>query len=132
MPRSSIVAVALLAAALCACGRAGDRQTVGAIAVQFYAAVDRHDGVRACTLLSADTRKALEEQESEPCEKAVEHLDLTGGPVGSVGVYSTEAAVELRGGDTVFLQDTKEGWRIAAAGCRPSGHEEPADCELEA
>ena len=128
----SVVALALVAAALCGCGRSGDRQTVRAVAVQFYAAVDRHDGARACALLSADTRKALEEQESQPCDKAVERLDLTGGPVGSVGVYSTEAAVELRGGDTVFLQDTKHGWRIAAAGCRPSGHDEPADCDLEA
>jgi hypothetical protein len=128
----SVVALALLAAALCGCGRSGDRQTVRAVAVQFYAAVDRPDGARACALLSADTRKALEEQESQPCNEAVERLDLTGGPVGSVGVYSTEAAVELRGGDTVFLQDTKHGWRIAAAGCRPSGHDEPADCDLEA
>jgi hypothetical protein len=128
----TVLALALLALALCACGRSGDRQTVRNAAVQFYAAVDRHDGARACALLSADTRKALEEQESESCDKAIEHLDLTGGPVGSVSVYSTNAAVELRGGDTVFLQDTKEGWRIAAAGCRPSGHEEPADCDLEA
>jgi hypothetical protein len=130
--RRSLVAVALLAAALCACGRSGDRQTVRDAAVQFYAAVDRHEGSRACALLSPQTREALEEQESESCDKAVESLDLTGGPVGSVSVYSTEAAVELRGGDTVFLEDTKEGWRIAAAGCRPSGHEEPADCDLEA
>ena len=130
--RRSLVAVALLAATLCACGRSGDRQTVRDAAVQFYAAVDRHEGSRACALLSTQTRRALEEQESESCDKAVESLDLTGGPVGSVSVYSTEAAVELRGGDTVFLEDTKEGWRIAAAGCRPSGHEEPADCDLEA
>jgi hypothetical protein len=125
-------ALAVLVLVLCGCGRAGDRRAVRGIAVQFYAAVDHHDGTRACALLSADTRKALEDQESESCDKAIEHLDLTGGPVGTVSVYSTEAAVELRGGDTVFLQDTKQGWRIAAAGCRPSGHEKPADCDLEA
>jgi hypothetical protein len=124
--------LAVLVLVLSGCGRSGDRATVRGIAVQFYAAVDHHDGTRACALLSADTRKALEDQESEPCDRAVGQLDLTGGPVGKVSVYSTEAAVELRGGDTVFLQDTKEGWRIAAAGCRPSGHEEPADCDLEA
>ena len=126
------VALALVAVALCACGRSGDRQTVRDTAVQFYAAVEHHDGARACGLLSADTRKALEQQESESCDKAVDKLDLTGGPVGKVSVYSTDAAVELRGGDTVFLQDTKEGWRIAAAGCRPNAHEEPADCDVEA
>jgi hypothetical protein len=125
-------ALAVLVLAVCGCGRSGDRQTVRGVALQFYAAVDRHEGARACALLGAETRKALEDRESEPCDEAVEHLDLTSGPVGKVSVYSTEAAVELRGGDTVFLQDTKQGWRIAAAGCRPSGHEEPADCDLEA
>jgi hypothetical protein len=125
-------AVVVLVVALCGCGRSGDRDAVRDAAVQFYAAVDAHDGARACALLSADTRKALENQESESCERAVEQLDLTGGPAGAVSVYSTEAAVELRGGDTVFLQDTAQGWRIAAAGCRPTAHEEPADCEVEA
>jgi hypothetical protein len=127
-----VVALVVLALALCACGRSGDRRIVRSVATEFYAAVDQHDGARACSLLSSDTRKALEQQESKSCDKAVEDLDLTGGSVGKVSVYSTNAAVELRGGDTVFLQDTKEGWRIAAAGCRPSAHEEPADCDLEA
>lgn len=127
-----VTLLGVVALALCACGRSGDRQTVRNVATGFYAAVDHHEGARACALLSAETRKALEEQESESCAGAVDHLDLTGGPVAHVGVYSTEAAVELRGGDTVFLEDTKKGWRIAAAGCRPSGHEEPADCDLEA
>jgi hypothetical protein len=130
--RSSALALVLVAVALCGCGRSGDRRIVRDVAVQFYAAVDQHDGARACALLSADTRKALEEQESKSCDKAVEDLDLTGGPVGKVSVYSTNAAVELRGGDTVFLQDDSVGWRIAAAGCRPTGHEQPADCDLEA
>ncbi|MEN3285381.1 MAG: hypothetical protein V7607_6521 [Solirubrobacteraceae bacterium] len=130
--RRSVLALALLAVVLCGCGRSGDRRIVRNVAVQFYAAVDHHDGARACALLSADTRKALEQQESEPCDKAVEHVNLTGGPVGSVSVYSGEAAVELRGGDTVFLQDDNVGWRIAAAGCRPSSREQPADCDLEA
>ena len=35
-------------------------------------------------------------------------------------------------GDTVFLQDTRQGRRIAAAGCRPHGHGEPAQCEVAA
>jgi hypothetical protein len=128
----SAAALALLALAICGCGRSGDRQAVRHAAAQFYAAVDGRDGERACALLSTDTRKALEDQESEPCDEAVVGLDLTGGPVGPVDVYSTEASVELRGGDTVFLQDTREGWRIAAAGCRPQAHEEPAKCEVQA
>jgi hypothetical protein len=123
--------LALAALALCACGRSGDRQTVRAVAVGFYAAADQHDGARACALLSSETRKKLEEQESEPCAKAIDKVDLKGGPVSKIGVYSTEAAVELRGGDTVFIEDTSDGWRVSAAGCRPTAHAQPADCDLE-
>jgi hypothetical protein len=129
--RRAAAVLALLAMALCACGRDGDRQTVGTVAVQFYAAADQHHGARACALLSAQSRKKLEEQESESCDKAIDKVDLKGGPVSKVSVYSTEAGVELRGGDTVFLEDTKEGWRIAAAGCRPTVPGQPADCDLE-
>jgi hypothetical protein len=123
--------LALLALALCACGRDGDRQTIREVAVGFYAAANEHEGARACALLSSETRKKLEEQESESCDKAIDKVDLAGGPVSKVSVYSTEGAVELRGGDTVFVEDTKDGWRVAAAGCRPTAHAEPADCDLE-
>jgi hypothetical protein len=125
------ILLSVFALALCACGRSGARQTVREVAVGFYAAADHHDGTRACALLSSETRKKLEEQESEPCDKAIDKVDLKGGPVSKVSVYSTEAAVELLGGDTVFIEDTKEGWRVAAAGCRPTAHAQPADCDLE-
>jgi hypothetical protein len=125
------ILLAAVALALCACGRSGDRQTVRAVAVGFYAAADHHDGARACALLSSETRKKLEEQESEPCDKAIDKVQLNGGPVSKVSVYSSEAAVELRGGDTVFIEDTNEGWRVSAAGCRPTAHAQPADCDLE-
>jgi hypothetical protein len=116
--------------ALTGCGRAGDRIEVRGTAEGFYAAVARHDGARACTLLSADTRKAFEQQESAPCARAVVHLDLSGSRAHIVRVYSTDAAVELIRGDTVFLQDTPQGWRVDAAGCRPQARGEPADCEV--
>jgi hypothetical protein len=125
------ILLAAVTLALCACGRSGDRQTVRAVAVGFYAAADHHDGARACALLSSETRKKLEEQESEPCDKAIDKVQLNGGPVSKVSVYSSEAAVELRGGDTVFIEDTNEGWRVSAAGCRPTAHAQPADCDLE-
>jgi hypothetical protein len=118
--------------ALVGCGRAGDRATVASIAEGFYAAVAEHDGASACASLSADARKALEEQESMPCGRAVVQLDLTGRRAQLVSVYSVNAAVELAGGDTVFLEDTPQGWRISAAGCRPQARGEPADCEVQA
>ncbi len=129
----TVVALALAAFALGGCGRSGDRDAVRDAARGFYAAVDGYDGERACALLSADTREALEDQEAEPCAKAVEGLDLTGGRPGAVRVFSTEALVELTGGDTVFLGHTAQGWRISAAGCRPAKrHGAPAECEVEA
>ena len=117
--------------ALAGCGRGGDRATVRSVAEGFYAAVAKHDGAGACARLSASTRKALEQQESAPCARAVVHLNLSGRRAHIVRVYSTNASVELIDGDTVFLQDTPQGWRVAAAGCRPQAHGEPADCEVQ-
>ena len=119
------------AVALAGCGRDGDRATVRRVAEGFYAAVAHHDGAAACARLSADARKALEQQESAPCARAVVHLNLSGRRAHIVRVYSTDAAVELLHGDTVFLQDTAEGWRVDAAGCRPQARGEPADCEVQ-
>jgi hypothetical protein len=116
--------------ALTGCGRSGDRASVRTVAEGFYAAVGDHAGARACAWLSAGARQALEQDESAPCARAVERLQLSGRRARSVQVYSTEAAVALRGGDTVYLQDTARGWRISAAGCRDPAHDQPADCEL--
>jgi hypothetical protein len=131
LTRTAAVTCGALALALTGCGRAGDRQAVRAVAGDFYAAVQDHHGARACALLSADTRKALEQQESEPCAKAVEKLNLHPGRPAVAEVYSTEASVHLAGGDTVLLGDTAQGWRISAAGCQLHGASRPADCELQ-
>jgi hypothetical protein len=125
-----VAALGVVVLALSGCGRDGDRQNVRAVVDGFYAAVRDHHGERACALLSADTRKALEQQESETCAKAVDKLALKDGRPGRVAVYSTEALVELVGGDTVFLGDTASGWRISAAGCQAQGNQ-PADCEVQ-
>jgi hypothetical protein len=127
-----VLLLSAAALALAGCGREGDRASVRSVAEGFYAAVAAHDGAGACARLSADTRKALEQQESAPCPRAVQRLDLAGSRAHIVRVYSTDAAVELVRGDTVFLQDTPRGWRISAAGCRPQAHGEPADCEVQA
>jgi hypothetical protein len=129
-PRPAL-AVLVTAVALVGCGRGSDRATVRSVAEGFYAAVADHDGTRACALLSADTRKALEQQASASCARAVVQLNLSGRRAADVRVYSTDAGVDLRDGDTVFLQRDSIGWRIAAAGCRPQAHGEPADCEVQ-
>jgi hypothetical protein len=130
-PTRHVLPVALAAIVLAGCGRSGDRAIVESVAESFYAAVDAHEGAPACGWLSAGARQALEQDESEPCARAVEHLQLSGRRARRVEVHSTEAAVALRGGDVVYLETTPRGWRISAAGCRDPAYEKPADCELE-
>jgi hypothetical protein len=123
------LAVAVLA--LAGCGRSRDRADARSVAESFYAAVDGHEGARACTWLSPDARQAVEQDQSEPCARAVEQLKLSGGSAQRVEVYSTNAAVALRGGDVVYLETTPQGWRISAAGCRDPAYATPATCELQ-
>jgi hypothetical protein len=123
--------LAIVVLALAGCGRSGDRASVQSVAESFYAADDGHDGARACTWLSADARQALEQDEALPCARAVAHLKLSGRRAQRVEVYSTEAAVALRGGDVVYLETTPEGWRISAAGCRDPAYATPASCALQ-
>ena len=123
------LAVAVLA--LAGCGRAGDRASARSVAESFYAAARAHDGTRACTWLSAGARQALEQDQSSSCARAIEQLKLSGGAARRVEVYSTNAAVALRGGDVVYLETTPQGWRISAAGCRDPAYATPATCEVQ-
>jgi hypothetical protein len=123
------LAVAVLA--LAGCGRAGDRASARSVAESFYAAARAHDGARACTWLSAGARQALEQDQSSSCARAIAHLKLSGGGARRVEVYSTNAAVALRGGDVVYLETTPQGWRISAAGCRDPAYATPATCEVQ-
>ena len=65
------------------------------------------------------------------CSRAVDQLKLSGTRARRVEVYSTNAAVALRGGDVVYLEETPQGWRITAAGCRAPPYATPATCELQ-
>lgn len=123
------LAVAVLA--LAGCGRSGDRADARSVAESFYAAAGAHDGARACTWLSADARQALEQDQSSPCARAVEQLKLSGRRARRVEIDSTNAAVALRGGDVVYLEETPQGWRISAAGCRAPAYTKPATCQLQ-
>ncbi len=82
-----------------------------------------------CDLLVPATRAALEKQEGSACAEAIDSLQLQGGGVQSVEVWGGQAQVRLDG-DTVFLDETSSGWRVAAASCTPHG-EAPYDCEVE-
>ena len=75
----------------------------------------------------------LVQQEGRSCAKAILGLDLRqGDTTDRTSVWSTSAYVELKPSGAMFLDEGPDGWKIAAAGCRPSGSDrEPYDCELE-
>ena len=126
----------LLASILAAgCGTAGDRTEARAVVERFYDAVRQGDGEGACVQLSAAAAERLEQQSGQGCEEAVTRLDYVGGAIVGAEVYVTGAKVDLRGGESAFLDKDSTGWRITAAGCRPEQgrpRERPWTCELEA
>jgi hypothetical protein len=97
----------------------------------FYDALERHDGAAACGELSDDARSSLETSEKKPCDQAVFSLGLSPSSIVAVRVYVTSAQAALARGEAVFLDQTPQGWKISAVGCKPQ-HEQPYDCQLEA
>jgi hypothetical protein len=124
--------VAAAAAMASGCGTGADRDQARAAAERFYAAVRQHDGRTACEQLSSSLRAQLvKDQPGDDCATAVLHLSLHGSRAAAVRVYATAGEVVLAGGDTVFLGDTRQGWRLDAVGCKPQGSG-PFDCEEQA
>ena len=131
--RSLAVVLALCAAAgvLSACG-GQETGEPAAVAERFYEAARAGDGIGACAQLSSDAVSELEAVEGSPCRRAVLELELSGVRARGGEAYVTTARVEMDRGDRVFLDKTRAGWRVAAAGCKPQpGEEAPDDCELD-
>lgn len=127
----TLVAAAAVALVLTGCG-ATDSEGARDAAERLYAAHADSDGAAACATLSDDTREQLVKDAGKPCPEAVLELDLSGRATVGAEAYVTEAKVETDGGDSVFLEETGDGWRVTAAGCRPApGRESPYDCEAE-
>ena len=129
-----VIAIAAGAILLSGCGPSADRNAARAVTDRFFAALGSGDGDRACEQLSPNTRSELESQERKPCREAITSLGLEGAPVASVHVYMLNAMTELANGDTAFLENGAEGWRLSAVGCKSSEKpaDRPYDCELEA
>jgi hypothetical protein len=122
---------ALAAASIAGCGTSADRDEARTAAQTLYTAVREHHGDVACAQMSPSLRAALVDDEQERCARAVMRLQLTGRTVDAVRVYADAAQVRFADGDTVFLGDTSEGWRVEALGCTPQG-KGPYDCEEQA
>jgi hypothetical protein len=126
------VLACLLALPLAACGTAGRERDAAAVAERFHAALDRGDGRAACEELSEETASTLEQEEMKPCEEAILELELPkGGSVAGTRVHITNAVTTLAEGDSDFLDEGPDGWKISAAGCVPTLPDQPYECELE-
>ena len=132
MARGLIVLAAVAAGvAISGCGTSAGERDVRASVGRFEAALQSKDGAAACKELSSETRSSLESDEKKPCDEAIGETDLK--PVSGVedvSVWITGGLVKLNG-DTLFMDETAEGWKISAAGCKSQGSEKPYDCELE-
>jgi hypothetical protein len=128
------IALLGVALAVAGCGRGNDRATVGEVTDTFFAALGSGDGDRACEQLTPATRAQLEQEEKSDCRDAVTKVQLDAGSVTRVEVDVLSATVELSNGESAFLDQGDQGWRLAAVGCKPLGGERadgPYDCELE-
>ena len=123
------LALALLILTLTGCGRNDDERAVSTVTERFLTAVEEGQGEIACAQLTPPAAESLEA--SRPCAEAVTDLDVSRAPVTRAQVYSISAKVEA-GGTSYFLELTRAGWRISAAGCTPLTRDEPFDCEAEA
>jgi hypothetical protein len=84
--------------------------------------------------LSPQARAHLENEEGKPCEQAIAGLGLRASTVVRVQVFMTNAKADLRDGDSLFLSNGAEGWRLDAIGCTPTAGkpaDRPYDCALE-
>jgi hypothetical protein len=121
-----------LLALVTGCGRAQDDRAVSAVTERFVKAVQAHEGERACAQLSSQTVQALEHDEGKRCAKAVVELDIDASPVRRTQVFGNGAKVDLADGHSAFLELTRLGWRVSAAGCAPEAGDEPYTCEVQA
>jgi hypothetical protein len=130
-----VPALVALALVTTGCGREGDRNRVSALTESFLTAVQQHDGSTACAALSNETVKQLESQEGKRCARAVTSLDVSPSRVRRAQVYLVNAKVDLNDGESAFLSRTRDGWRLSAVGCRPTGGkpaDRPFECEVTA
>ena len=106
------------------------------MAERFLAAVGSGDGDVACSLLAADTRKALEDEEQKPCGEAIGAVRIDAGSPIAVELYLTER----RGGSRQRRARIPVATRRTGGGSRPPAASDgdgppedvPMDCELEA
>jgi hypothetical protein len=125
-------AACLLALAVAGCGTGERADDAAAVTERFHAALETDDGAAACGELTEETASKLEQQGKKPCEEAILELELPkGGRVAGTRVEITNAVTTLAEGNSDFLDEGPNGWKISAAGCVPTLPDQPYECELE-
>ncbi len=121
--------------ALSGCGTSDDRQQVRGVVARFYDAVRQDRADDACAQLSAATVSQLESQTGQSCQGVITRLDYAGGAIVDVQVFITNAKVDLRNGESAFLNREPTGWKLTAIACKAEDgkpRDRPFECEVEA
>ncbi len=122
------VTLAALLLLVVGCGSAREESPATAAATAFATAVQAGNGSAACALLIPAARSALESDSGQSCPQAVVEIKSSPGHA-DASVWGDEARV-LMGEQTIFLDHSRAGWRIRAAGCTPQPDGEPYECEV--
>jgi hypothetical protein len=112
---------------LAGCGAPAGSDEVTRAAADWLAAAQAGDSARLCALMTPAAVDSVVTGD-ESCEQAVGDLDLPGGAVGAIQLWSDEAQVKA-GTETLFLVRLGSGWRVNGAGCTPRP-DRPYDCAV--
>jgi|1185.fasta_scaffold216434_1 hypothetical protein len=112
-------------------GCSGQQPAAASVATRFVQALSSSDGAAACDLLAPETQSELVQSAGKACPTAVLEDKLPSeGAVRTTRTFGTMAQVRLPT-DTLFLARFKSGWKVMAAGCKPTKPEHPYDCRLQ-
>lgn len=96
----------------------------------FEEALATGDHALACVLLAPSTRRQLVQDQQQDCPRAIAGEELPrGGGLRGAEAYGRQAMLRLTG-DTLFLSQFTDGWKVVAAGCAPEG-DKPYECSVK-
>lgn len=111
------------------CGGSTDTAPASDVASKFVSALAADDSATACSLLAPQAVRRITALRPEGCAQALPTLGLPADRPDAVEVWSDTAQIRTRG-DTLFLREFAEGWRVVGAGCVPHG-DEPYECKVD-
>ncbi len=106
-----------------------DTAGVVAVAQKFHTALLEANGAEMCDMVTVSTSEHVEISTGRDCKDGIieAHIPTADGIV-AADIYGRAAQVRMHG-DTVFLTETRQGWKVVAAGCHSQG-DEPYECKV--